>query len=55
VLLNVSRSHLDKTLRKDPTFPRPVSGLGRFPRYRPEQIEAWIEARTSTRAEPSPG
>ena len=41
--LRVSRPYIYKLLRDDKSFPRPIHIGERSPRFREDQIEAWLQ------------
>lgn len=48
--LGVSRGHLYR-LKRDPAFPRPFDLGDKSPRFRPEQLDAWLASRQAPRPE----
>ena len=48
--LSVARPTIYKILNRDPTFPRPIYIANRVPRWREEDIQAWIDAKAQPRA-----
>ena len=45
--LGLSRPTIYKILARDPTFPKPIHVTPTAPRFRAEDIEAWLEKRTA--------
>ena len=45
--LGVTRGTVYKILNTDPTFPRPIHVTPKSPRWRPADVDAWIERKAA--------
>lgn len=45
--LRVTRATVYQIIARDPTFPRPFHVTPHAPRFRKEEVEAWLEQRTA--------
>ena len=45
--LGVTRGTVYKILRADPTFPRPIHITPKSPRWRPADVDAWVERKAA--------